>query len=198
VILHDLRDMREGLASRIRRWRTMAARATPGPMLVRGGLWATGILAMVLAYPGSLLLQRYGLVVGLLALLPALAPRSLLVTPVILVAAAGWVISTMAYGQPVTLWRLVLLAGSLYLVHNMAALAAQLPYDAIVTGEVLMRWFARAGLVLAGTLVLGVYLLVIGEILDGSAVLLATLVGFGIAIGVTFVLARQFRRQVQG
>jgi hypothetical protein len=100
----------------------------------------------------------------------------------------------MMYGEPVTLWRLVALAASLYLMHNAAALAAQLPYDAIVAGAVLLRWFGRAGLVLAGTAILAVYLLVIGEVLQGRSILIATLVGFGTAIAVTFLLARQLRR----
>jgi hypothetical protein len=194
MILHDLREMRSGMASRIHRWQAMAARVTPGPLAVRGGVWVAGLLAMLLAYPSSLIFSRFGPLLAILALAPALAPRSMLVTPVVLVAAAGWVISTVVYGEPVTLWRLVGLASCLYLMHNAAALAAQLPYDAIVAGEVLLRWFARVGLVLLGTAVLAVYLLVIDEVLSGRVTLLATLAGFGIAIGITVVLARQFGR----
>ena len=194
MILHDLREMRSGLVSRIHRWRAMIARATPGPLLVRGGIFFAGVLAMVLAYPSTVVFARYGILLLVLATLPALFPRTMIVTPVILVAAAGWVIATVGLGQPVTLWRLVALAGALYLMHNAAALSAQLPYDAIVAGEVLLRWFARSGLVLVGTAVLAVYLLVIDELLSGRVTLLATLAGFGIAIGITLVLARQLRQ----
>jgi len=194
MIMHELREMQEGLSSRFRRWRAMLARTTPGPLLVRGAVWAAGIVAMLLAYPMVLMLHWYGLILIGLAILPALAPRSLIVTPVLVIISAGWVISPAMYGEPVTLWRLVALAGSLYLVHTAAALAAQLPYDAIVSAVVLLRWFARAGLVLAGTAILAVYLLVIDAVLQGRSILVATLVGFATAIGVTFLLARQLRR----
>lgn len=192
--LNDFYDMRVGLASRVRRWRTMAARATPGPLLVRGTVWVAGALAMVLAYPIPLLLDRYGLVLLALTALPALAPRSLFVTPVTLVAVIGWVASTTGYGAAPSLLLLLGLATCLYVVHTGAALAAQVPYDAIVDPAVLVRWFARTGLVLGATAALAVYLLVLADLLGGTGTLLATLAGFGVAVGLALFLARLLRR----
>ncbi|HET8682343.1 MAG TPA: hypothetical protein VFM54_10785 [Micromonosporaceae bacterium] len=192
--LNDLYDMRVGLASRVRRWRTMAARTTPGPLLVRGAVWAAGATAMVLAYPIPLLLDRYGLALLALTALPALAPRSLVVTPVTLVAVIGWVASTTGSGAPPSLAHLLGLATCLYLMHTGAALAAQVPYDAIVDPAVLMRWFARVGLVLGVTAALAIYLLVLADLLGGAGTLLATLAGFGVAVGLALFLARLLRR----
>ena len=43
-------------------------------------------------------------------------------------------------GERIELWRLLGLAAPLYLAHSLAALAAVLPYDAVVAPEVLARW----------------------------------------------------------
>lgn len=190
----DLYDMRIGLVSRMRRWRSMAARATPGPLLVRGTVWLAGVIAMMLAYPPWLLLDRYGLPLLVLTALPALAPRSLVVTPVTLVAVVGWVVSTGGYGVVPSFWRLLGLATSLYVMHAGAALAAQLPYDAIISPDVLVRWLTRTGLVLGAAAVFAVYLLVLADLLGGTGTLLATFAGFGVVIGLVVFLARLLRR----
>jgi hypothetical protein len=86
------------------------------------------------------------------------------------------------------------LAGCLYLVHSLAALAAFLPYDAIVSPGVLLRWSARAGLVVAATAVVALYSLIAAEVLRGYGTVLATLLGFAIAVALAALLVRVYRR----
>jgi hypothetical protein len=143
---------------------------------------------LVFAHPAGLLLLG-------LAILPVLGPRTPVVTLVALLPVVGWLVATTLYEEPLTLWRLIPLAWALYLLHSAAALAAHLPYDAIVSPGVLLRWFSRTGLVLAATAVVALYALVAGEQLRGRATLIATVVGIAIAAGVAALLARQLRRR---
>lgn len=189
-----LKEMRNGLADRIGWLRTRVARASAVPLLVRAGAWLAGVAALALALPAELLLSGPGLVLLVVTALPALAPRRSLVTVVVLVPVGGWLVSTGWYGGQPALWRLVGLAGLLYVGHSCAALAAALPYDAIVSPGVLRRWFLRLGLVLAVTSVLGGYAMLAGELLRGRATVLATLVGLAVAVGVAAVLARRAPR----
>jgi hypothetical protein len=194
TVIADLRSAGSGLASRVRRLQTMIARATAVPLLVRGVTFVAALVATVLAYPPAALFQASGMLLVGLAALPALAPRTRMVTLFLLVTVVGWLGATTGYGEPVTLWRLLGLAGSLYLVHSTAALAAFLPYDAIVSPGVLLRWFARAGVVVAATAVAAVYALVAAQLLSGRETMIATLVGFGVAVGLAALLARLLRR----
>jgi hypothetical protein len=190
----DLREIRGGLVSRVRRLVSMAARATALPLLVRALVGLAAVAATVLAWPADLLLGATGLVVLGIAALPALAPRTPVVGAVVLLTVVGWLVATGAYDEPVTLWRLVAVAWALYLVHSTAALAAHLPYDAIVAPGVLLRWFARTGIVLAATVVVAVAVLALSYLPRGRAFEAATLVGFAVAVGVAALLARLVRR----
>jgi hypothetical protein len=145
-------EVRDSVAERIREFRYATGRMTPGPLLVRGALFAFGVCALLVALPGELLARpaSAGTVV-VFAALPALFPRSRMTTIALLVAIAGWMASTLLYREPVTVPRLVTLACLLYLVHTASALAAVLPYDTVVSPGVLVAWLARTALVLALT-----------------------------------------------
>lgn len=190
----DLRDVGGGLVSRVRRLRSALARMTPVPLLARLCVWLAGAAATLLAWPAELLFGGPGLFLLAVAALPALAPRTAVVTVAVLVPVVGWLAATTAYGEWISLWRLVALAVALYLLHSTAALAAQLPYDAIVSPAVLLRWLARAGLVVAGTALVAVYALVAADLLRGRAFVAATLVGLAAAVGVAALLSRLTRR----
>ncbi|HEV7964652.1 MAG TPA: hypothetical protein VGP57_19065 [Actinoplanes sp.] len=143
---------RNGVRDRLDSLRERAARVTPGTLLVRGGAFAFAAGALLVAFPGEILAAP-GAAVGLVicGAVPALAPRTRLTTMVLLLAVVGWLAATTAYGEPVTLARLVALACLLYLVHTTTALAAVLPYDTIVAPAVLVRWLTRTVVVLALT-----------------------------------------------
>lgn len=177
----------------IQRLQTLVERATPGPLLVRVGIFVTTMAALLTAYPAVIVTSRLVLLLPLAAALPALAPRRGAPTMVALVAVAGWLVSTMGYEEPVTLFRLLGLAGLLYLMHSLAALSAALPYDGVVAPEALVRWVGRALLVVAASAVLAMLVVVTADALRG-AYLLASLLGLAIAIAVTGVLTYLLHR----
>lgn len=182
------------MLSRARRVPTLARRAAAGPLLVRGGIFLTSLAALLTAYPAVLVTSRLVLALVLLAVLPAAAPRGRWPTVCTLAAVAGWLISTMGYGEPVTLWRLLGLSALLYLAHSLAALAAALPYDAVVAPDVLVRWVSRALLVVAGSAALSLALVVGADLVRG-AYLAATLAGLVAAASLAALLAWLLRRR---
>src|SRR6266545_3185956 len=109
--------VRRGFADRVELARRMVARATAGPLLVRGTVAVSALAALLLAYPVETV---RGAPVGLL-----------LVVAVVIAAVLGWLVATTVYAERVTVWRLAALACALYLLHTTAALASVLPYDTV-------------------------------------------------------------------
>jgi hypothetical protein len=177
----------------IERLQTLVERATPGPLLVRAGIFVTALAALLTAYPAVVVTSRLVLPLVLAAAVPAFAPRRGAPTMLALVTVAGWLVSTMGYREPVTLFRLLGIAGLLYLMHSLAALAAALPYDAVVAPDVLVRWIGRALLVVAASAVLALLVVATADGLHG-AYLLASLVGLTLATALTALLTHLLRR----
>jgi hypothetical protein len=183
------------IGRRVERLRAAARRATAVPLLVRFGVLLAGLLAMVVAWPPELLAGRYLIVLLVVALWPALAPRGRGGTFAALVAVGGWIIDTAGYDTRVALWRVLALASLLYLAHTLTALAALLPYDAMVNIDVPALWLGRAAMVILISAVLIVLALGLTADLGGDPFQLATLVGLAAAAGVTLVLAHAVRRR---
>ncbi len=150
------RSERSGVIGRIHR---RVTRATLAPLLVRFGVLCALVVSMVLAYPVQFIAGPAGGLLLLVVVLPAVAPRRAWATVALLIAVAGWLISTSWDDEPIELWRLLGLATFLYLSHSLCALAALLPHDAVVAPEVLARWVSRALAVAFATAVLAVLLL---------------------------------------
>ncbi|WP_344141538.1 hypothetical protein [Polymorphospora rubra] len=182
------------VVERIRSVRTVVTRATLPPLGVRGGILLTGIVALVLAYPAQIFLSRFAFALFVAAVLPVVAPRGRWATVFAVVTVGGWVLSTTRYGEPVALWRLLGLATFLYLHHTLCALAAVLPYDAVVAPEVFTGWSVRAGVVVLASAVLGILLLAAAQWGGDRTFLAAALAGFAVAVGVAALLARLLRR----
>lgn len=182
------------LRERLDRTRRVLGRATVLPFSVRAGIGLVMILAMSVAWPADLVFGRPGVLLGLVGLYPAVAPRGHGPTAAIIIAAAGWLLDTTLYGEPVTIWRVVSLAALAYLVHTLAALAAALPYDAIVQIGVLTGWLLRAAGVILIASVLIVVTLGLATELTGRQSLAANLVGLGAASAATLLLTRLVRR----
>ncbi|MEV4276983.1 hypothetical protein [Actinoplanes xinjiangensis] len=181
---------------RIDRWKTAAGRATAVPFLIRCGIALAGLLTIGVAWPAELLSSpRIMLPVLAVVFWPAAAPRGRGGTAVALTAIAGWLIDTAGYGSPVELWRVLALATLLYLGHTLTALAAVLPYDAMVNFDVPALWLGRALLVVLLAAVVIILALGLTADLGGEAFQLATLVGLVAATAVTMVLARMARRE---
>lgn len=174
--------------------RTVASRATLTPLLVRFAIALCGVLAVVTAYPVQLTASRYAPVLMVVAVLPAFLPRGRAGTVAAVLTVGGWVLDTTWYDQPVVLWRVLTLATLLYLAHTLTALAAALPYDALVDLDVVMLWLGRALAVVLGSAVLTVVVLSVTGELAGPAHLAATLAGLAAAVGATVLLARLLRR----
>lgn len=182
------------LAGRVREIGEAAGRVTPVPLIARGAVFLAGLVAIAVAYPGWVLVSRLGFLLLVAPLFPALLPRGRSTTVVVLLAVAGWLVSTAVDGGPVPLGRLLLLAGTLYLLHSLAALAAVLPYDVLATPEVITRWLGKALTVVVASAVLAVATLVMIGRTGDRTMLGAALLGLGIAVTVTAVLASLLRR----
>lgn len=186
---------RERVSGRVEELVLQARRIGVGPALVRGGLFFAGLLAQFVAWPTEVVFAWPMLILVAVAAAPVVAPRTRLVTSAILVAVAGWLAATTAYGEAVAYWRLVLLAASLYAVHVLAALAAVLPYDAAVDPVVVAGWLARAGVVVLLTVVVALFTLLVPAYLGTHRYLVASLVGLAVMIGLAGYLAALVRRR---
>jgi hypothetical protein len=164
-------------------------------MLVRVGVFGAGLFAEVVGWPPAVVLGRPALLLVVFAVLPAIAPRGRLVTGVIVLTMLGWLASTSAYLEPVTYWRPVLLAALLYLLHTLAALAAVLPYDAVLSPGVLSGWLRRYGVVVLLTIVVAMFTLLIPQYVAGQRYLVASLAGLALMIALAGYLAALVRRR---
>ena len=182
------------VTGRLTRAWTALGRATLVPLLVRGGVFLSMLLAMAAAWPAEVVAGRFALPLMVVALYPAVAPRGRAVTVAYVVAVAGWVVDTTGPDDRVVLWRVIALASLLYLGHTLAALAAALPYDGVVNLDVITLWVARALGVVLISAVLTVIALGLAEALAGSAFVIATLVGLAAATAATLLLTRLLRR----
>jgi hypothetical protein len=185
----------ERIQNRFDEWAQRVRRTTPGPLLVRVGLFVCALAALVLAWPVAVVFTPAFPAFLVLALLPALVPRGPVPTLHLLVAVVGWVVSTTFLASTPTFLGVVLLASTLYLVHTLAALAAVLPYDAVVAPGVLLRWVARAGRVLLLTAALALFVVVVPGHLRGRGYLVASLLGLALVAVTVGYLSRLVRRR---
>ncbi len=186
--------MLETITARLQRLRAAAGRATLVPVLVRLGIALCFVLAMSVAWPQAVVTSRLMALLCVVAVHPAFAPRGRGTTVAVLVVVTGWVADTSWYDTRVALWRVLAIATLLYLGHTLAALAAVLPYDAVVNLDVVTAWLVRAGAVVLVSAVLTVVALGLADTLSGGAFVIATLVGLAAAVGATLLLVRLLRR----
>jgi hypothetical protein len=179
---------------RLERIQRVLSRATVVPFLIRLGIALCFVLAMAVAWPADLAFGRVGALLYLVAIYPALAPRGPGATLAIMVVVGGWILDTTWYDSRVALWRVLSIATLTYLGHTLTALAAVLPYDAVVTIDMVTTWLGRAAIVVLVSAVLTVIALGLTSALAGSAFLIATLVGLAAAVGATLLLSRLLRR----
>jgi hypothetical protein len=186
--------MLTGLLRRLSRIPTVVRRATVLPVLVRCGIALAGLMAMAVAWPTELVASQFFVPLLVIAAWPAFAPRGRGATFAAVVVVAGWIVDTAGYDSRIDLWRVISLATLLYLGHTLTALAAVLPYDAVVNLDVPGLWLGRALIVVLISAMLTVLALGLTEDLGGDAFQLATLAGLAAATGVTALLVRLTRR----
>lgn len=182
------------LLQRLSRIPTVVRRATVVPVLVRCGIALAGLLALAVAWPTELLASQFVVPLLVIAVWPAFAPRGRSATFAAMVTVTGWIVDTAGYDSRIALWRVITLATLLYLGHTLTALAAVLPYDAVVNLDVPGLWIGRALIVVLISAVLSVLALGLTADLGGDAFQLATLAGLAAATGVTVILVRLTRR----
>ncbi|MER7458306.1 hypothetical protein [Micromonospora sp. NPDC126480] len=182
------------VVERVRVATRAAARVSLTPLLVRAAIFLSTLVGLLLAYPAEVLREQ-PLVVPLVALLPAVGPRRVWPTFAVLVTVGGWLLAIDGYGRPVALWRLLAVASAVYLTHTLCALAAVLPYDAVVDPDLVVRWLLRAVTVLLATAVLGVLLVELAGAGEGRGFQVATLAGLAVAVAVTALLGWLLRRR---
>ncbi|HEX2774953.1 MAG TPA: hypothetical protein VHN18_21370 [Micromonosporaceae bacterium] len=181
--------------ARLRTVRTAATRATVVPLLVRCAIVLVALAALAVAFPPTVFFGRALPVLLVMAVLPAVTPGRVGPTATVVVAVTGWLASTTVYGERVVLWRLLALAGALYLGHVLCALACTLPYDAEVGLDVVAAPVLRALGVLLVSGVLSILLLGFagrGVAVPSRAALLAGLAG---AVGAAAILGWLLRRR---
>lgn len=183
-------DLQYGVTERVRAVRRVFTRMTAGPLLVRAAVLFAGAAALVTAFPTELVFGPGVGIMVLLAALPAVWARGRFGTVLALVAVLGWLMSTTLYGDPVTPWRLIALASLMYLAHTLTALAAVLPYDAIVSPEAIGGWLGRALAAVTGAGVVSMGVFVITGRASGRSFLAASLAGLALAIGLAALLPR--------
>jgi hypothetical protein len=147
------------------RARAWGRRATLPGLSLRAALWLLGLTGLLLAMPWSSWLGPVLPVAAGLALLPAVAPGGGWVTAVQLLAIGTVAVRVATPASDPPLPVLLLLGAVLYAHHTAAALADQLRTDAVVPPAVLRHWAGRAGLVVAGSALLGLAI----AVLAGSA-----------------------------
>jgi hypothetical protein len=184
-----------GLLGRARALGRGISRTTLIPLLVRAGIFLTTLAGLALAFPAEVLDGRTLGALTLAALFPAVGPGRVWPTFAALVTVAGWVLASAGFGRPIALWRLLALAGLLYLAHTLCALAALLPHDGVVDPDLVLRWLLRAGAVVLVSAVLGVVLYAAADLGSGEGLRAATVVGLLVAVGLSALLAWLLRRR---
>jgi hypothetical protein len=189
-----MNDMLEAVNERVRAVRYAATRVSLAPLLVRAAIFLTVLVGFLLAYPVQVFAPRALLALTVVAVLPAVGPRRVWPTFAALVTVGGWLLATLGFDRPPALWRLLAVATLLYLAHTLCALAALLPYDAVVDPDLVLRWLSRAGGVMLATAVIGVILAWLGEIGGGAGFQAATVAGLLVAVGLSGLLGWLLRR----
>ncbi len=168
-------------------------RVTGAPLLVRGVVFLAAFTGLLLAAPSGMPSQAL-LGFFVLAVYPALLPGGAAPLVVMLATVCLWLADTLLFLAQPSLGRLLGTAAALYLLHTGAALAAVLPYDAIVDNQVLLRWAGRAALVLAAT---GALTLLRVNVLPGLYITtptVARVIGLAVVAGAVALLTRLGRR----
>jgi hypothetical protein len=189
-----MRNLRQGLLSRVTFAVGQVRRTTAGPALVRATLATAALAALAFAVP----LADLGSWVGLLlpvGLGVALFPRTRWVSIVALLAVLGWLVTTVVLGEPVSAWRLGGLGVALYVMHSAATLAAVLPLDAVVAPGALLRWLGRTGAVLGASLLIGLGGYATAAVVPGARSAVGPIAGSAIAAALAFLLVWYLRRR---
>jgi hypothetical protein len=189
----------QALRTRIDQFVAMTRRATLGPSLVRATVAVAAFASFVVAYPLGILGARALLAFAAIAFLPALWPRGPMPTMAMLVAAAGWLINGAGFDvRTSTFMRMCAMALLLYLIHTGSALAAVLPYDAIIARGVFAPWLLRGMITLLLTGVFAVFAVGLPGFAHGQREVIASIGGLLVTLAITGYLSLLGRPRGEG
>ncbi|HEX6684954.1 MAG TPA: hypothetical protein VF062_19350 [Candidatus Limnocylindrales bacterium] len=172
-------------------WWERVARVTPVPLILRMVVFLASFSGLWLASPQQASVPRLILIMVFIATLPALLPGTRIVDVVLIGIVAAWVATTLGVGEPAEPVRVFAIATALYLAHSAAALAAAMPYDAIVDAQVPLRWAARCALVIIAGGVITAAVVVTARTVPPDRGVIVLLAGLGIVLGTVAVLTRK-------
>jgi hypothetical protein len=171
------------------------ARITPATYLLRGLAFVFTLVAALYAIPAVVFQPRLIALAAVGALLVAALPGTRIVTAVLAAAVFGWVLGWMGHLQDLTPAQVIIFGSALFLAHSSATLAAVVPADAVVSPEVLFRWYGRAFAIVAASAVLALILILGASLIAGfNGTFVASLVGLAAAVALVIALVRLIRR----
>lgn len=174
----------------------VVGRIAVGPLLVRAVAFGAGFAALVWTVPGWLLNPRLVAAMAVFALVTAVLPGTGWVSALEYLAVVGWLVTTTVFGDHITAAQILGLAAAIYLHHSACTLAAMMPVDGVVAPRVLLGWVLRTGTVVVGSMLAGLLVLRLPDLLGRSSAVLVPLVGLAALViaGLGLVrLARQPR-----
>jgi hypothetical protein len=166
------------------------ARTAPGPAAVRAVVFLAAAAGMWIAAPTPFVSLRLLLPIVVAAALAALIPQGRVVGVTMAFIVGLWVTATLGFGEPASAGRTFMAACALYLTHSAAALAAALPYDAIVDNQVLIRWAGRTAMVIVASGLITALVVLLAPLLTPTTSILALLAGFAVVLALVALLAR--------
>jgi hypothetical protein len=169
-------------------WLEKLSRITAVPLILRGVAFLSAFAGLWLAAPQAASAPKTLGILAFLAVLPALAIGTRLVDVVMAGTVILWVITTLGFGEPAEPLRVFGVAAALYLLHSSAAMAAALPYDAVVDPQVPLRWAARSALVVAAAGVVAAVVVLLAPLMTPTTSVIALFAGLGVVLATVALL----------
>jgi hypothetical protein len=189
----DLSEWGAAAAIQVRRAIRLVRRTGPGPLLLRI-LSVIGAAAALVAGAPDLQRPEWIWFAVAPAVVVGFAPRTRFVGLVGLAALGLWLIRTWVEHGDYSIVRLAVLGISLYVMHGCAAFAAVLPYDAILSGEVLFGRIRRIGVTAVAGMAFGIGALVAAQVLPALHGVAGAVAGSTAAVLLIGVLVWSARR----
>lgn len=170
-------------------WLERLSRITAVPLILRAVAFVSAFAGLWLAAPQVASAPKTLGILAFVAVLPALAVTSRLVDVVMAGIVILWIVTALGFGEPAEPLRVFGVAATLYLLHSSAAMAAALPYDAVVDPQVPLRWAARSALVVAAGGVVATVVVLLAPLMTPTTSVIVLFAGLGVVLATVALLA---------
>jgi hypothetical protein len=191
----DLRALRDGLRVRIADLTYRLRRTAPGPALVRLIAAGAALAGFVAAVPGPMARSAALVPLAVVAAGVGLFPRTRWVSLTMLATVGAWVVNSIENEVSWFAVRAVAIMVALYVTHSAAALAAVLPYDAVMTAGMVTRWALRVGAIVSVSLVLAVSAVLLLAVVPVESSVVGPIAGAVTAAALAGLLVWSLRRR---